>query len=453
MKEKNSIDNLFKTGVSGFTIEPSDQVWKNVQKGYFGKKGFAFFKWYYLGAALFLLLLTTGGLLYFGSDSNSLEVSSSREVTHFNNDIHSVRIDDEPNNVSKVDSQGPIPNGNSTNSTKDEDFATNLEKPANNDKTDKKSAYANRLDQSFDEAVIFSQNQHHHDGNEVKLTETVQFKTSETSGIQLDNIHRINSRTVAINLFYNANLIDPETVIGLEAYLKKQRISHFYTAASINAGMVYYPATKDQFTWSADLSFGITAGKFYFETGIGYQDMKERGIYAIDLKSYDSVGFYNQVESFEIDPQNPGQIIYNTNKVSVYDSIDHYTHSTPLFRYKYLNIPFNIGYKILQKQNFSVSLNTGLLLSMLVEKDIPDAEYQDPDYTTVSIQNNTPERVDWNLRLQLALRLNYTLYKSLSVSAEPNFSKYMNTVYNTDKGYENVKPYTMGIRIGIYYGF
>ena len=91
--------------------------------------------------------------------------------------------------------------------------------------------------------------------------------------------------------------------------------------------------------------------------------------------------------------------------------------------------------------------------TLLIEKNIPEAAYIDPDYTIVRIHNQTPERVNWNLKWQIGLRLNYNLHKSLSVSAEPVFTKYLNSVYNTQKGYANVKPYSMGLNFGIQYGF
>ena len=247
--------------------------------------------------------------------------------------------------------------------------------------------------------------------------------------------------------------IDPKTVPGLEKYLKKQSHTHFYTGATAHTGMVYYPSTKDQFTWSADLAFGLKIGSFCIETGIGYEAMQERGIYLLELKSYDSVGYYNEVESFEISPHDPTHIIYNTKEVTVYDSIDHYTHTTPLFKYGYLNIPLTFGYRFVDNKKFNVSINTGVIFHFLTQKEIPTHEFSSPDFTVVQTRDITPERVDWNLRWKLGLRLNYNIARSLSVSAEPVFTKYLNSVYDTDQGYDNVKPYTMGIRFGIYYGF
>jgi hypothetical protein len=45
------------------------------------------------------------------------------------------------------------------------------------------------------------------------------------------------------------------------------------------------------------------------------------------------------------------------------------------------------------------------------------------------------------------------IMKAMSVSVKPVFNKYINSIYDTQKGYPNVKPYSMGIQFGVYYGF
>jgi len=440
MKEKKNIDNLFKAGISGYKIEPSGQVWQNIESGFFGKKGFLFYKWYYLAAAV-LLLLTAGGIWYF----NTGKVDTDLPITNGSLQSEMVEIDDkiteelsstenEPRSPMKVE----IIEADNNLTKQLEDTNSDKEIPDQSAARESTSIMLVQNNASSDQSI-----DDENSGFESEIY------TTQTS----DNISIIDARSTGLTVTPETNMIDPQKVVGMEEYLEKQRNSHFYTGASISGGMVYYPSTEDQFTWSAELAFGITAGRFYVETGVAYQDMKERGIYTIDLKSYDSVGYYNRVESFEVDPSNPDEILYNTKTEIVYDSIDHYTHSTPFFKYQYINIPLSVGFKFFQKEKFTASVQTGVLLSMLTSKNIPETEYYDPDYTVVRIHNMTPERVDWNLIWQIGIRLNYKLHKSLSVSAEPVFTKYLNSVYDTDKGYTNIKPYTMGLRVGVYYGF
>ena len=248
-------------------------------------------------------------------------------------------------------------------------------------------------------------------------------------------------------------MIDPEKVQGMEAYLEKQRKSHFFTGISGSAAMMYYPATTDQFTWSADLSLGLTAGRFYFETGIGYQDVREKGSYTIEFRSYDSVGYYNSVQSFEVNPLNPDEILYKTEEVTVFDSITHFSPASPTYSYTYLNIPLSLGYKVLQKDRLTVGVETGIRFSWLMNSNHDVVAFSYPESTHVRTYDQTPGRVNMNLSWQIAGRLDYRILRSMSVSVKPVFTKYLNSIYDTRSGYRNTKPYSMGIQVGIYYGF
>ena len=212
-------------------------------------------------------------------------------------------------------------------------------------------------------------------------------------------------------------------------FLEKQKNSHFYTGISGMAGMMYYPSTKDQFTWSAELAFGLTAKRFYFETGVGYQEMKEEGVYTIEFKSYDSIGYYNEVKSFEVNPVNPDEIIYKTEEVTVYDSITHYSHANPTLKYSYLNIPLLVGYKVYQQKKLTLGVEAGLMFSFLLDKEDPGVQFNYPEYTHVRTINETPERVDFNYRLLVALRLDYRFARSMSFAVKPVFNTYLNSVY------------------------
>lgn len=437
MKEKNNIDDLFKSGIAGFKVEPSAEVWDRIEAGFFTKSAFIF-KWYYIAAALLFLLLASGGVWFFNQDDD-FQVQVVDEINVPNEHKQVIEKDNEENFVASVNDFDDIdkelqPNINEQQIKKDDEIIEATESPTETD-TD--------IAINKTEAIIIY--------NEVAYPAEVNNNQIANSSISIPYLDPENIR-IATTLEYS--LVDPQQIEAVELYLEKQRRTHFYAGLSADGGMIYYPSTKDQFTWSTDLALGLTfAKKFYVETGLGYLDSKERGIYSIELKSYDSVGYYNQVESFEVDPINPDEIQYNTKEVIVYDSIDHYTHTTPYFKYQYITIPLSFGYKFYQKEKFTASVRTGVIFSYMINKNIPEAEYYDPEYTIVKMINNTPERVEWNFQWQIGIRLNYNISKAFSVSAEPIFTKYLNSIYDTDKGYSSVKPYTMGLRVGIYYGF
>ena len=116
-------------------------------------------------------------------------------------------------------------------------------------------------------------------------------------------------------------------------------------------------------------------------------------------------------------------------------------------------IPLKFGYKLINKGKFNMGIETALIFSTLLNSEIPNAEFNYPEYTLINIEDKTPERVDINLQFAISLRFNYKLANSISLSAQPEFTKYLNSIYDVNKGGPNTKPYTMGLRIGIFYDF
>lgn len=438
MKEKNNIDNLFKNVITGYKIEPSTEVWENIEARFFNRSAFVY-KWYAVATALLVLLLAAGGIWFYNQNGDAQnQMVDQIEMLDNENDIE--KNIGEKNKITLLQGDEQI------------------EEELNNGIDDKQIKQTNDLDISAESSIeavpITAIRENEKVNSNIELTNETVINKNELALIPFGYIQTIEPKDIGEIVSTEFNLIVPQLQDAVTLYLEKQKRNHFYAGLSADGGMIYYPSTKDQFIWSVDLTAGLTiAEKFFVETGIGYLDTKERGIYAIDLKSYDSVGYYNQVESFEVDPSNPDEIQYNTKEVIVYDSIDHYSHTTPYFKYQYIKIPLSFGYKFYQRDSFTASVRAGIIFNYMVSKSIPDAQYYNPEYTVVKTINQTPERVDWNFQWQLAIRLNYKVSKAFSISAEPVFTKYLNSIYDTDKGYTNVKPYSMGLRIGVYYGF
>lgn len=433
MKSKKHIDDLFKEGISGFSAVPSERVWQNIEGAYFsGMKNGR--KWFIYSTAAIILLLAGLSGWYFITDSD-IPATGFTEADHTENtSVIPKESESEQRLQLPVETQETeiIPEDREN---KSEVFATDREQMDVAESKQESITYT-ALVQSEEEDFHISEK------NSDAKQESIYTDIAPISGLN-----------ISFENYSKPEMIDPEKITGMQAYLEKQKKSHFYTGLSATPAMVYYPSTKDQFTWSADLSLGITFNRFYLETGIGYQEMKEEGIYTIEFRSKDSIGFYNEVQSFEVNPDSPNEITYNTEKVTVYDSINHYTHSTPTFRYNYVNIPLNFGYKVYDKKKFSVSVETGFIVSWMTGKEIPEPAFNNPEYTVIQAINETPERVDMNFRWQAAVRLDYKIAGAMSVSVKPVFSKYLNSIYDTDKGFPDVKPYSMGMQIGLFYGF
>ena len=166
--------------------------------------------------------------------------------------------------------------------------------------------------------------------------------------------------------------------------------------------------------------------------------MNEEGRYRIDFQSFDSVGFYNKVVSFEVNPQNPEQITYKTVKATVYDSVYHVNMVNPLFKHKYINIPLSVGYKFFNKNNFTVSVETGVMFSKLLSSDIPTVEFNYPDYKLVAITRETHDRASINWQWTAGLNMQFKMKNGISLCLSPKFAKYITNIYISEN---KVLPY------------
>jgi|GEM_PF-1808487 len=426
MKEYKNIDNLFKDELSGFTVEPDEKVWKDFEAAAFNKK-----KGYYreIIAIAALLLISSGIFVYFNffTDNSNLEYDSNIKIAETPTDNkttienESAEIEIITNQIKKSKDNSPIKN--------------NISNPVENSST--KSVQSTPLPP----AIV----------SEVKVVENIS-NTSSSINYGFISLSRLNSKFDNQISQSESQSIDDRTQIEIEEYIAKKRKFHMYTGASLSAGIMYYTDTPDKFTWSSDLVFGYTIKDFYIESGIGYQQVKQHGDYRIEYESNDSVGYYNQVLSFEINPTSPDEILYNTKSKTVFDSVQHYLHQSPLYGYSYINIPIIIGYKFYKQDNFMLSCETGLVYSFLNKTDEPIVSFNQPETQLIDIINFTPVRRKDNFKVHIALRASYTIHRSISISLQPEFSSYLNSVYSNSSG-KNLKPYTVGIRAGVLFNF
>ena len=424
MKKYDNIDDIFKEQATGFQINPSDKVWQNIEKEILksnnhGKRNMLLW-------ALAAILLVIGG--YFMWSISSYNHNVNNKLTKDNNI--------KENNKSEL-------NNNNTYEHKPEiKVSTTISN--NNEIFTNNNASTNTTD-------IVSDNNKREDsiGDYFSTSNEKEINISDyNSGIDL-----IVSRSIyAIENINSPSIINDFKEASIIKYLERKKRRHFYTGASTSISMTYYSISTDQISWTADLAYGLKLKNYYIESGIGFQKMKEQGVFQIDYKTNDSVGYYNKVVSFEVDPNNPNSITYKTQTTTVYDSIEHQLLESPLYSFDYFVVPIKFGYKFYQKEKISISAEVGVIYSHLTRTYVPNITYNEGDSQLIRISNNTPNRVENNFRVHVAIRLNYNITKSVYLSIQPEFTSYINSIYKQSDNYKS-KPYTMGARFGIYYGF
>lgn len=417
MKKYNNIDELFKDELQDHKVNPEKDLWPEMEKAMFKPKPS---KWKYI----IPLLLISIAIFYFSN--NFIEVK------------------DQSSPDSKLSTLSPDISAND----KDEIITEfDISKDSSNNVSDTKTGDYNSV-KVEDIATVVNQ-----DNSDNGLTRNVEVITEESMNInkyyQQKTINERKHGYIDLNNDHLINSLNVEITIP-QLYNNKRKLT-IYSFITASAGMAYYSNSTDKFTWSVDMGAGYKVGRLYFETGIGYQQMKENGYYRIDYSSEDSVGYYNKVVSFELDQENPEQILYNIKQTTVYDSVDHYTHSSPIYTYNYINIPITIGYRFYNSEKFNISIQGGIILSILNNTHRPDISYNNPETKLIGITNLTSQRASNNLRMHIGLRVNTTLFRGVSLSVQPEFTKWLNSIYTSD--HDKALPYTMSIKAGIYYNF
>ncbi len=232
----------------------------------------------------------------------------------------------------------------------------------------------------------------------------------------------------------------------------KKRI-HTYTGASLSTGMICYSTSKEkQITWAAEGIVGMNIKKLYLETGVGYRSMKQTGNYRIDYKTYDSIGYYNEVTSFEVDPNNDQNIILHYKETVVFDSIHHVAYTSPDFTYRYLTLPIKAGYSFWNRKRLFLTVEAGMEYNRLMKSVIPESGFNQPgDISEIINQTETRNLNTW--KINAGIRFGYRISNNILLIIQPGYSKYINSIYNTEKGYSNDKPCILNIKGGIMIDF
>jgi hypothetical protein len=171
------------------------------------------------------------------------------------------------------------------------------------------------------------------------------------------------------------------------------------------------------------------------------------------METFDSIGFYNHVNGFTVDPET-GQIIFDTHEVGVWDSISHNSHQQTQTNYTYLQFPVLFGYKAMESGNFSVHLKAGPNFSLLLNRREPGLDFYLPGATVNAIENYSLPRINANVQLLVSLGLQWQVTEKLGILAEPVYRQYLNTVYDLNSDNGTLKnPYSFGLRAGIYFTF
>jgi hypothetical protein len=299
------------------------------------------------------------------------------------------------------------------------------------------------------------------DGPDYQLNErlsseapTLVIANLDRTGQESGKIQKMSSKSYQLVQFFKGKYKPPKRKFDEKsASLYKTNKPFFSMAAYFSPEMTEYArmaSTSREISYAGGLALSYNKAKFLVEAGLEYSYTNDLGDYMVDMETYDSIGYYNEVGGFVPDPDNPGSVIFETSTVEVYDSVQHNLHQQTQNHYAYLQFPVMIGYQAVERGLFSAYIKAGPSFSFLLNKQEQGLNFYDPDATVNQIENYTPNRMNTSIQVLVSVRFKFQLNENLGILAEPTYRYYLKSVYDTSND-QLKNPYGIGVRCGLYF--
>ncbi len=432
-ERKNSIDKLFLESLAGHRIEPSVGIWESLTTHIPSAKGKGTF-------IFFISVIVIGAfvLLMYGIFDERPEQFIKSEEVH--TEAIPIVLED------PVSPDILLSNNNSTEAA--------VNKPAI-PLSNTNSSLGYPGDQGVPSLVeenkpIFS------DPENEPILRQGEFGYGLTSTCYLDQAE-LRSCVIKVNSMpeiKESQLREtPEPIFNLNTkgdYVKKADVLY---GAAFSPAVNFYPERQNRNDYSLEFVAAYEKSRFILESGLGVNYTSESAKYRINYSSYDSVGFYVGITSFNIAPENPDSVIFETSLKNLYDSIDHFRINENTNKFVYLQIPLRVGYRIFEGNRFALDIKAGILFSLQLYKDIPGVPYQGSDAEQIEVIRQYPDRLTTTWQYTAGIGMNYQINRQLRFTLEPFYRQYIKSVYSPASEFPARSPYSFGIRGGIYLHF
>jgi hypothetical protein len=272
---------------------------------------------------------------------------------------------------------------------------------------------------------------------------------------QTGKIQRMHSLNHSLGLLFRGKYKPPKRDFQTRAMNKRSQ-NHLSLAIYVSPEITEYTrmaSTSREKNFAAGVALSYNTSKYIIQAGVEASYFYDIGDYMVHMETFDSIGFYNHVNGFAVDPET-GNIIFDTHEVGVWDSISHNSHQQTQTNYTYLQFPVLFGYKAMESGNFSVHLKAGPNFSLLLNRREPGLDFYLPGATVNAIENHSLPRINANVQLLVSLGLQWQVREKLGILVEPVYRQYLNTVYDLNSDNGTLKnPYSFGLRTGIYFTF
>ena len=443
-----NIDELLTQSLEGYKKEPSVGVWKRISL-----RLLLIDRGIYFILAAFFIALVTGTFFYLNYshteneinfDKESLSTIVSEEINLVKKQENSIEpIESNSNKQLKINAGNEI----NTETTEDIEFQAISEKSADLNKdnepdiilssvAEKNMGTSELVENENINYNIYPGLERLDKKNKTKSIEMISF-----SGLYLTNeySHTIYPRTSNIPMPSVAK--DDYGQRGLWSYGVHITPELIFTNDENNS---------NKKALNIDVTGIYSVNDWFIQFGAGVGLSEDNGIYQIDYAQYDSIGYYYEVIGFTINPET-GVPVYKTDVKDVYDTVLYNQTKTTDNLYTYLRVPVFGGLKVHENKRFSVCIKAGGTYSILINKNEPGTDFTNDNATWITISNETPERIQSNLQVSLAVGLSYQLSNKLNINVEPVYNYYVKPVY--ERGFNSKSPWSVGLRAGILFEF
>jgi len=199
-----------------------------------------------------------------------------------------------------------------------------------------------------------------------------------------------------------------------------------------------------------DLSYLMEGKDGFVQAGAGIGISRDNGIFDVSYDQYDSIGFYEQVNSFYFDPEE-GETVFNTSTEGIYDTVSYAFQETNKNTYYYLRIPVTAGLKVYGAKRVALYAEIGGTYSILLRKHEPEYTYSNDKATRIEVIDNTPQRIQSNIQLSIGAGLKYRMTDRLDLRLDGFYNYYWNAL--VERQYQQKSPWSVSLRLGFIYNF
>jgi len=186
--------------------------------------------------------------------------------------------------------------------------------------------------------------------------------------------------------------------------------------------------TVPQIFSSGGIDLRISKEKWSLTSGLEYLGWTEKGNYLVDYDRYQLVYQYNYVDSALINTFS-GEVTYYTSEKEVYDSIPGRYEGESSYRYRILQVPILLGYKLFERGSFSLTVMAGIGVDIRLSGRQYVPAFDSESATISDVRNSLQYRTLNNWRLIGGAEIAYQVARRWEIYVQPSYQQYMKPMY------------------------